>query len=80
MATTVTVHEAKTHLSRLIAQALNGEDVVIARGAEPKVRLVPVDGAVRTAPRVPGKYKGQIIEHPGVWDPLTDEELREMGL
>ncbi|QCI79406.1 hypothetical protein E6W36_07190 [Hankyongella ginsenosidimutans] len=40
-----TVHEAKTHLSRLIQQALNGEDVVIARGSKPVVRLTAVTDA-----------------------------------
>ncbi len=37
------VHDAKTNLSRLIADALEGGDVVIARGAVPVVRLVPVE-------------------------------------
>ena len=37
-----TVHDAKTNLSRLIADALAGGDVVIARGNVPAVRLVPV--------------------------------------
>lgn len=41
----VTVHEAKTHLSRLIRQAQAGEEVIIARGNTPVVRLVAVDGA-----------------------------------
>jgi len=39
---TFTVHEAKTNLSRLIAEALEGGDVVIARGKVPAGRLVPV--------------------------------------
>lgn len=38
----VTIHAAKTHLSRLIEAALAGEDVVISRGSTPVVRLVPV--------------------------------------
>ncbi len=38
----VTIHAAKTHLSRLIEAALNGEEVVIAKGGKPVVRLVPV--------------------------------------
>lgn len=38
--TTVSVHEAKTHLSRLIERVLAGEEVVIARNKEPVVRLV----------------------------------------
>ena len=39
----VTIHAAKTNLSRLIAQARAGEKVVIARGKSPVVKLVPVD-------------------------------------
>lgn len=38
----VTVHEAKTHLSRLINQALNGEEIIISRGTKPLVRLVAI--------------------------------------
>jgi len=38
----VTVHAAKTHLSKLIEAALSGEEVVIARGRKPVVRLVPI--------------------------------------
>ena len=41
----VTVHEAKTHLSRLIHRAQAGEEVIIARGDTPVVRLVAIDGA-----------------------------------
>lgn len=56
--TTFTVHEAKTHLSRLIARAAAGEEIVIARGHEPVVRLVPL----RPPPgaRVPGSDSGSI--------------------
>lgn len=76
---TVTVHEAKTHLSRLIARALDGEEVVIARGTVPKVRLVPVaDAPVK--PRVPGSMTGQFTATPDAFDALTDEELKEWGL
>ena len=38
----VTVHAAKTHLSKLIEAALSGEEVVIARGRKPVVKLVPI--------------------------------------
>lgn len=40
--TKVNVHEAKTHLSKLLEKALNGEEVVIAKAGKPLVRLVPV--------------------------------------
>jgi len=38
----INVHEAKTHLSRLLDEAEAGEDIVIARGGKPVVRLVPI--------------------------------------
>ncbi|MGQ0663312.1 MAG: type II toxin-antitoxin system Phd/YefM family antitoxin [Pseudomonadota bacterium] len=54
MASIINVHEAKTNLSRLVAGALAGEEVVLAKGGRPLVRLVPVE------PRVPGKWKGRV--------------------
>jgi prevent-host-death family protein len=45
----VTVHEAKTNLSKLIEQACRGEEVIIARGATPVVRLVPAGESTRAA-------------------------------
>jgi prevent-host-death family protein len=38
----VTMHEAKTNLSKLVKESLEGEEVVIARGSKPLVKLVPV--------------------------------------
>ncbi len=52
------IHEAKTHLSRLIDQALAGEDVQIARAGQPLVRLVPVPPDTR--PRQGGQLRGKI--------------------
>ena len=58
MPTTVTIHEAKTHLSRLVARAAAGEEIVIARAGEPMARLVAYEE--RREPRVPGRLKGKI--------------------
>ena len=44
---TVTIHEAKTHLSRLIEEVLHGEQIVIARGRTPVAKLVALPGARR---------------------------------
>lgn len=70
----VTVHEAKTTLSKLIKQALAGEEVVIARGSEPVVRLVPV---AQPAPvRRSGTLRGILPELPdSFFDPLPPDEL-----
>ena len=43
---TVGIHEAKTHFSKLIQRALAGEEIVIAKGKEPLVKLAPVEGAL----------------------------------
>ncbi len=40
--TKVTIHEAKTQLSKLIQRALEGEEIIIARGKEPLIKLVPL--------------------------------------
>jgi prevent-host-death family protein len=72
-----TVHQAKTNLSRLIKDAEQGKDVIINRGKKPVARIVPIPGAAKK--RVPGSMKGQIWSAPDAFDPLTDEELRELG-
>lgn len=71
--TTVTIHEAKTHLSRLIADVLAGKEVVIARGKNPVVKLVPLEAKPK---RVSGLWKGQIEIGPEFFEPMSEEELR----
>lgn len=57
MASTVNIHQAKTHLSRLLVQVAAGAEVVIAKNGVPVARLVPVaDPRIRT----PGRFRGQI--------------------
>lgn len=72
MATTYKMHEAKTHLSSLVARAMAGEDIVIARGDSPQVMLVPVGGKPR---RVPGALKGKISIPDSFFEPMSEEEL-----
>jgi prevent-host-death family protein len=69
----VKVHQAKTQLSKLIAAALAGEEVVIARGSEPVVRLTPIQPVKKR--RVPGRYKGMFEVPDDFFDPLPEEEL-----
>jgi prevent-host-death family protein len=54
----VNVHEAKTHLSRLLERAEAGEEIVIARSGKPIARLVPIEP--RREPRKLGQFAGQI--------------------
>ena len=55
---TVNIHEAKTHLSRLIERVETGEEVVIARAGRPVARLIPF--RARTSLRVPGQWRGLV--------------------
>jgi prevent-host-death family protein len=66
------VHDAKTNLSRLIADALAGGDVVIARGNVPAVRLVPINPRGR---RQFGALKGKIAIDARLDEPLPADEL-----
>jgi prevent-host-death family protein len=69
----VNIHEAKTHLSRLIERALAGEDVIVAKAGKPLVRITPI--ALKKP--VLGSARGMFTLPPG-WDaPMTDEELAE---
>lgn len=71
----VTMHQAKTHFSKLVAQVEQGEEIVIARGDKPVARLVPYDSPTKPK-RVPGRLKGMFEVPPNFFDPLTDEELK----
>jgi antitoxin (DNA-binding transcriptional repressor) of toxin-antitoxin stability system len=75
---TITIHKAKTQLSRLIAKACRGEEIIIARGKQPVVKLVALP-AVKKENRTPGAWKGKISYTPDAFDPLTDQELKDLG-
>jgi prevent-host-death family protein len=55
----VTIHQAKTNLSRLLRRASDGEEVIIARGSKPVARLVPMGEA--KGKRQPGSLKGSLV-------------------
>ena len=74
---TVTIHKAKTNLSQLIEKACRGEEIVIARGSKPVVRLVPV--AEPNGNRKAGILKGKISYAEDAFAPLTDQELHDLG-
>jgi prevent-host-death family protein len=54
----VNIHDAKTHLSRLVEQVEAGQEIVIARAGRPVARLVPY--RARSEPRKPGAWKGRV--------------------
>lgn len=72
--TSVNIHEAKTHLSRLIERVRQGEEIVIARAGKPVARLVPARGTAR--PRVPGTARGRLEIKPDFDAPLPPKIQR----
>ena len=72
---TINIHEAKTHLSRLVEQAAAGEEIVIAKAGKPLARLVPYAPAPRE-PRQLGMFNGEINIPEDFDAPLTDEVLQ----
>lgn len=72
---TVTLYQAKTHLSRLVERAAAGEEIVITKSGRPRARLVPLEDT--RALRVPGKGKGRWHLGRNFDAPLPREVLRE---
>ena len=72
--TIVSIYEAKTHFSRLIQRALAGEEIIVSRGKEPVVKIVPIPEAKKE--RLPGGAKGIVRQiSPDFDDPF--EEFKE---
>jgi prevent-host-death family protein len=68
----ISIHDAKTNLSKLIARACQGEEIIIARGKEPVVRLQPV---VQKPRRKFGSMRGRVAVDASFFEPLPEEEL-----
>ena len=72
---TVNIHEAKTHLSRLIEQAARGETVIIAKAGKPLVKLVPVDAPAKRS-RI-GFMEGEFTV-PDDFDTMGQDEIERL--
>lgn len=73
-AESVNIHAAKTHFSRLIERVEGGEEILIARAGRPVARLVPF--RPRTKPRVPGRWRDQVVIGPD-FDDVNEQLARE---
>lgn len=71
---TVNMHEAKTHLSRLVEQAVRGEPFVIARAGKPLVKVTPVEDV---PPQRTGFLAGQ-IDVPDDFDTMAEDDIRHL--
>ena len=75
MAKSVNIHAAKTHFSRLVERAANGEEIIIAKAGKPVARLMPL--AVASRRRRMGLLKGKIKIAENFDAPLPEEILRQ---
>jgi prevent-host-death family protein len=74
---TVNIHEAKTHLSRLVERAAKGETVIIAKAGKPMAKLVPLELPVVDTSRRLGGLEGQFLI-PDDFDRMMEDEIAEM--
>jgi prevent-host-death family protein len=70
MVSIVNVHQAKTHLSKLLERAHEGEEIILAKAGKPYARLLPLEDS---KPREPGIANGRIDD--SFFDSLPEEEL-----
>jgi len=71
----INIHDAKTHFSKFIKQALNGEEIIIARDSKPLIRLVPYTEETKT--RKGGQFRGLIQISDDFDAPLPDDLLNQ---
>ncbi len=76
--TAVTIVQAQKALSRLIARANKGEEIIITKGKTPVAKLIGVKAP--SVKRVPGRLKGKLRIGPKFFEPLPVEELAEWGI
>jgi len=75
----INVHEAKTQLSKLLAEVEKGREIVVARDGKPVARLVPFVPAGKKKLRI-GDWRGKIWISPDFDAPLSEEELKDWGV
>jgi prevent-host-death family protein len=74
-----TVHQAKTHFSRLLKEAEAGQEVIVMRGKKPVAKIVAITEPAEEKRHLAGAYRGRIHWEEGALDPMTDKELVEYG-
>ena len=74
---TINIHEAKTHLSRLVEQAAKGEPFIIAKAGKPLVKVTALDAPTGAQVRRLGFMAGQ-IQVPDDFDQMGSEEIEQL--
>ena len=71
--TTVNIHEAKTHLSKLLLRVMSGEEIIIAKAGKPVAVLSPFEQ--KKERRTPGNDAGKVVIKPNFDDPLPEFDV-----
>jgi prevent-host-death family protein len=74
MATIINIHDAKTHLSRIVEEVAAGKEVIIAKAGKPMAKLVPLDA--KPSAKTLGLLKGKVRIPADFNEPLPDSVLR----
>lgn len=74
---TINIHEAKTHLSRIVERASRGESFVIAKAGKPMVKVVPLDAPAPSPPKRLGFLAGQ-VQVPDDFDMMGSAEIEHL--
>jgi prevent-host-death family protein len=73
----INIHEAKTHLSRIVERAARGESFVIAKAGKPMVKMVPLDTPDRASRQRLGFFAGQAVV-PDDFDAMGSSEIERL--
>jgi prevent-host-death family protein len=76
---TVTIHQAKTHLSRLLHRVELGEEVIVCRGKHPVAKIIPSTPGRPSRPKVGQPTSPRFAIPEDAFAPLTNDELKEWG-
>ena len=74
---TINIHEAKTHLSKLVEQAAQGEEFIIAKAGKPMVKVVPLDQKEKKTQRRIGFLEGE-FKIPDDFNTMGQAEIERM--
>ena len=77
---TATIHQTKTHLSRMLKEVQGGETIVILNGSTPVAKLIAVAPSLSRRPKVGTRTSPPVCYTADAFQPLTDDQLKEWGL
>lgn len=77
---TATIHQTKTHLSRMLEELRGGESIIILNGSTPVAKLTAIEAQAVRRPKVGTRTSAPVQYDDDAFAPLTDDQMREWGL